>query len=190
MFCLLTVEFRKDCIFEKLFGRMIKDNYELVTVPVLKGAPFFHLTATVGKRGVDFKRVIFETGRCAEKLLIDGDVALPKMKGIGEFNSDLLYKKLLDNSVKFLLDKLGEKAEYDKVQSTIFYEDNSIKLGADRNDFDLSESYMLLKPNSIEKYQFAAALYELCGVFSIGDTRFNTALVNGEKKRLQTINFS
>ena len=190
MFCVLTVKHRNDTIFERAFGWLIKDDYELVTVPVLGGAPFYHLTATVSKKGVDFERVIFEVGRCAQRLVVDGDIKLYQTRGIGEFNSDLLYKKLLHNTAEYILPKIPKDAVFDEENGIITYCGNKIKIGEDKNDFNLPEQYNVLKPQRIEKYKFAAALYELCGVFSIGKCRFNSVSVNGEKKNTESVYFS
>lgn len=189
MLCVLSVKYRKNNLFERLFGKFLRDKYELTTVPVLKGAPFFNLTATVGKRGVDFERIIFEVGRCAENLLIDGEENIPKIKGIGEFKSDLLYNMLKDNTFELLKEKIGDIEFSDKENGIIVYNGNTIKIGDDRNDFNLPDVYLSIKPEKVEKYRFAAALYELCGVFSLGSTHFNSVLVNGEKKSLENYDF-
>ena len=190
MFCVLTVKRRNDTVFERLFGCLIKDDYELVTVPVLSGAPFYHLTATVGKKGVDYERVIFEVGRCAQRLVVGEDIQLPQTRGIGEFNSDLLYKKLIHNTGDYILSKIPKDAVFNEENGIITYCGNEIMIGEDKNDFSLSEQYNVLKPRGIEKYKFAAALYELCGVFSIGDCYFNSVIVNGEKKNTESVYFS
>lgn len=184
MFCVLTVNSRKNSAWERLFGRLIKDGYSLVTVPVIGGAPFYHLSVTVGKNGVDFERVIFEVGRCAQRLVVDENIKLPEIRGIGEFNSDLLYKILVKNTASYILEKLGEDADFIEEKGIILYGENTVQIGTDRNDFNLPEMYCSLKPKGIEKYKFAAALYELCGVFSIGECRFNSITVNGEKKSI------
>lgn len=191
MFCVLTENVRENNISEKLFGRVKKDSYNLLTVPVLHGAPFYHLKVTTGNRkGIDFERVIFEVGRCAQRLLVSDDVILPNIKGIGRFNSDLLYKKLLDNTAELLIKQIGDKALYDEENGIITYRENVIEIGKDRNDFNLAEHYSSLKPEKIEKYIFAAALYELCGVFAIGECRFDFVTVNGEKKNVRNVYFA
>lgn len=190
MFCVLTVKQRNDTEFERLFGNFIKDSYSVLTVPVPHGAPFYHLTATVGKRGVDFERVIYETGRCAQRLLINDSVKLPQIRGIGEYNSDLLCKLLISNTADVLMKEIGEKAVFDEKNGIITYCGNTVEICRDRNDFNYPKMYYSLKPDSIEKYKFAAALYELCGVFSIGGCCFNSVLVNGEKKSISDIYFS
>lgn len=190
MFCVLSVKQRENSIGERIFGGLIKDDYSLLTVPVPHGAPFFHLTATVGKKGVDFERVIYETGRCAQRLLVSNSVALPNICGIGEYNSDLLYDRLRLNTADFLMEKLGEKAVFDRKNGIIIYGKNIIEIGRNRNDFEYSEMYSSLKPDTIEKYKFAAALYELCGVFSIGESHFNEVLLNGEKMDTENVYFS
>lgn len=184
MFCVLTVKHRDYTAIEKIFGNLIKDDYALLTVPVLSGAPFYHLIATVGKNGPNFERVIFEVGRCAQRLVVDEDVKLPDVWGIGEFNSDLLYKKLIHNTADYLLKSIGKDAVFDEEHRIISYCGKTIELGKDKCDFNLPEQYCSLKPEGIEKYKFAAALYELCGVFSIGECRFNSVTVNGEKKSI------
>lgn len=190
MFCVLTVNIRENNISEKLFGNLKKDSYTLLTVPVLHGAPFYHLTVNTGKKGIDFERVVFEVGRCAQRLLLSDEIKLPEIRGIGRFNSDLLYNKLIDNTADFLLKQIGNEAKFDRTNGIITYRENVIEIGKDRNDFDLSEQYCVLKPREIEKYTFAAALYELCGVFEVGERRFNFVTVNGEKKSIGSVYFA
>lgn len=190
MFCVLTVKRREDNISEKLLGKLKKDSYTLLTVPVLHGAPFYHLTVNTGKKGIDFERVIFEVGRCAQRLLVSDNIILPEIKGIGRFNSDLLYKKLLANTAAFILQQIGDKALYDEKNGIITYRENVIEIGKDRNDFNLAEHYSSLKPSEIEQYIFAAALYELCGVFAIGECRFDFVTLNGEKKSVGNVYFA
>lgn len=184
MFCVLTVKQRRDSVKERLFGNFTKDAYSLVTVPVIGGAPFYHLSATVGKKGIDPERVIFEVGRCAERLLVEENVKLPKYKGIGEYDSDLLYRKMMNNTAKFIFGEIEDGAEYIEEKGVITYKGNTLEIGRDRNDFDFSGQYSSLKPQGIEKYKFAAALYELCGVFAFGECRFNSVILNGEKKSI------
>ncbi len=53
-----------------------------------------------------------------------------------------------------------------------------------------SEIYKKLIPNGVEEYSFYSALYELCGVFSLGECIFEVVTVNNEKKHIDTITFS
>lgn len=190
MFCVLSVKKRENNITERLFGRFIKDAYLLLTVPVPHGAPFYHLTVTAGKNGVDFERVVFEVGRCAQRLVINDGIKLPNMAGVGAFKSDLLYKKLVNNTAERLLKNIGEDAVFDEKNGIITYCGNTVKIGSDRNDFYCPKQYYSLKPEDIEKYKFAAALYEFCGVFSIGDCCFGNVIFNGEKKNIGNVYFS
>lgn len=48
-------------------------------------------------------------------------------------------------------------------------------------DFSVPEIYEKLLPDNTDKYTFYAALYELCGVFSLGECIFETITVNNEK---------
>lgn len=184
MFCVLTVKQRRDSVKERLFGSFIKDEYSLITVPVISGAPFYHLNAAVGKKGIDPERVIFEVGRCAGKLLVEENVKLPEFKGIGEYDSDLLYRKMMSNTAEYILGQIEDGAEYIEKKGVITYNGNTLEIGKDRNAFDFPKQYCTLKPQGIEKYKFAAALYELCGVFSLGECRFNSVVLNGEKKSI------
>ena len=60
----------------------------------------------------------------------------------------------------------------------------------DRCDFVVPEIYNYLKPNSINKYEFYSALYELCGVFVLAEGVFDSVNINNEKKRLTDAHFS
>lgn len=184
MFCVLTVKQRENSLKERLFGNFIKDDYSLVTVPVMGGAPFYHLNAAVGKKGIDPERVIFEVGRCAQRLLTEDNIKLPEFKGIGEYDSDLLYRKMMSNTAEYILGQIEDGAGYIEEKGVIIYNGNTLEIGKDRNAFDFPKQYYTLKPQGIEKYKFAAALYELCGVFSLGGCRFNSVIMNGEKKSI------
>lgn len=184
MFCVLTVKQRRDSAKERLFENFIKDDYSLITVPVIGGAPFYHLNATVGRKGIDPERLIFEVGRCARRLIVEENIKLPNYKGIGEYDSDLLYRKMISNTAEYFLGQIEDGAEYIEEKGVITYNGNTLEIGKDRNAFDFPKQYCSLKPQEIEKYKFAAALYELCGVFSLGECRFNSVIVNGEKKSI------
>ena len=96
---------------------------------------------------------------------------------------------LKDNTFELLKEKIGDIEFSDKENGIIIYNGNTIKIGDDRNDFNLPDVYLSIKPEKVEKYRFAAALYELCGVFSLGSNHFNSVLVNGEKKSLENCDF-
>lgn len=98
MFCLLKTEYRKNTVIEKIFGKFIKDRYEMHTVPVFKGAPFYVLNATVGKNGVDWDEVLYYSGKCAGRLIVDENTKVPKQKGIGVYNGKVLYDIILRNT--------------------------------------------------------------------------------------------
>lgn len=98
MFCVLSVESREKNLFNFLFGRFVKDNYELATVPVLKGAPFYMLKARVGAKGLSGDKIIQCVGKCAAKLITTPNTVLPSEDGIGRFKSELLYNKMMDNT--------------------------------------------------------------------------------------------
>ncbi len=57
-------------------------------------------------------------------------------------------------------------------------------------DFVVPSVYENLLPRGVRKYDFYSALYELCGVFSIGEGIFNTITVNNEKKNVHEVHFS
>ncbi len=57
-------------------------------------------------------------------------------------------------------------------------------------DFKVPDIYENLLPEKVERYNFFSALYELCGVFSLGECVFDTINVNNEKKSIQDIHFS
>ncbi len=53
-----------------------------------------------------------------------------------------------------------------------------------------NEIYKKLIPEGVNEYDFYSALYELCGVFSLGECIFETITVNNEKKHIDTVTFS
>lgn len=48
--------------------------------------------------------------------------------------------------------------------------------------------YKSILPEGVNEYDFYSALYELCGVFSLGECIFETVTVNNEKKLVKTLN--
>ncbi|MCH5191439.1 MAG: hypothetical protein J1F23_04675 [Oscillospiraceae bacterium] len=255
MFCILNINKRDNTLFERLFGRWIGDTYSLETVPVFKGAPYYILNVTVGKRGVDWDRIVGTAGKCAKRLLITNSVEFPERSDVGMFKSRVLYGKMmkntflriLDNNISHknlksicLIDKKGAYADFalslaeyalkltvitdekeiykntcteimeryglcPSVQSSPCYAE--IKIDADRDimtvktekrfinisngeDFSVPDIYAELLPEELNKYDFYSALYELCGVFRISETSFDTVDANGEKKRADTVQFA
>ncbi len=253
MFCVLSVKERNKTLFERLFGRFLVDEYSVKTVPVFKGAPFFSLNITTGKREINWENVIFSVGKCAARLLLNGDIQLPDDMNIAVFKSQLLYSKMMENTFIHIFennkkelypisitDENADHTEFVKQISlyassmSIFtlnkekyieiceeitdetgmcpilknaFEDAYIKInsnnltmtiqGENENvnissgvDFTVEQIYKNLLPDFVNKYDFYSALYELCGVFSIGESIFDTIMVNNEKKRVQDIHFS
>lgn len=112
MFCVVNISERKGTIKEKLFWRFIKDEYELKTIPVFKGAPFYRLDITVGKRGVDWEYVSYCTGKCAERLIVSETVNIPDNFRLGKYNKKTLYGKMMQNTFVYVLKQqktIGEK---------------------------------------------------------------------------------
>ncbi len=87
------------------------------------------------------------------------------------------------------------------------FDDAKIKIALDRNimSIDLKnqflnicdaenlvvdDMYKKLLPDGVDEKDFYSALYELCGVFSLGDCIFETVCVNNEKKLTDSITFS
>lgn len=243
MFCVLNIEKRPDTLREKLFGRFIKDQYDARMIPVFKGAPFYILNVTVGKRGVDWDKIIYCAGKCARRLVLTNNFKLPQRDDIAEFKSNMLYRKMMENTFAYILKKLNtkksvtlidtdgksadllykiapfaatltviteSKKDYEFVCDDIqektglctavqsSYAEADVKIDVNRSvmtvtnekscinvtegcDFTVPEIYDKLLPENTDKYTFYAALYELCGVFSLGECIFETITVNNEK---------
>lgn len=98
MFCLLKISERRDNLKEKIFGKFIRDTYELKTIPVFKGAPFYKLEVTMGKRGIDWQQVTYFIGKCANRLLLDETINIDGVKDIGRYKNKILYEKMMKNT--------------------------------------------------------------------------------------------
>lgn len=98
MFCLLKINERRNNLKEKIFSRFIKDTYELKTIPVFKGAPFYKLEVTTGKRGIDWQQVRYFIGKCANRLLLDESINIDDVKDIGRYKNKVLYEKIMKNT--------------------------------------------------------------------------------------------
>lgn len=103
MFCLLKISERRDSFKERIFGKFIRDIYELKTIPVFKGAPFYKLEITVGKRGVDWQEVTYFVGKCANRLLLDEQINIENISGVGRYNNKILYEKTMKNTFAEIL---------------------------------------------------------------------------------------
>ncbi len=254
MFCVLKINRRNQTLFEKLFGSFIKDEYNLSTIPVFKGAPFYLLDVYVGKKGIDWEKVLLCVGKCSSRLVVNGKIEIPDNMNIGIYKSEKLYDKIIKNTfldiIKNNTDKrnllnisifdeqgrytefteklslcsssitiaTGNKEKYldvcDKIQEntgmcpvlTNDFEDKDVKINTDTNimtirkhelinissgeNFSVPSIYENLLPNGVSEYDFYSALYELCGVFSLGECVFDNLMVNNEKKSREDIHFS
>ena len=54
----------------------------------------------------------------------------------------------------------------------------------------VTDIYKKLLPEGINEYDFFSALFELCGVFSLGECIFENVMVNNEKKPIKDIQFT
>lgn len=253
MFCVLSVTERNKTFFEKIFGRLFTDDYSVRTIPVYKGAPFFVLDITTGKKEIDWENVVFAVGKCASRLILNNNIEIPENMNVGVFRSQVLYEKLMKNTMLHIFennkdklysvsvkDKNAENREFvkqlskyalsmsiytnDKEKYSEIYEnitdetgmcpvlsndfcDAEIKINTDTLvmtichsngninisegvEFSVPEIYEKLLPEGISRYDFYSALYELCGVFSIGESIFDTIIANNEKKAIDDIHFS
>lgn len=75
------------------------------------------------------------------------------------------------------------KIDISRLVMTIIGEKNCVNITAG-SDFTVPEIYEKLLPPNTDKYTFYSALYELCGVFSLGECFFETITVNNEKIKL------
>lgn len=243
MFCVLNVEKRPNTLREKLFGKFIKDEYNAKLVPVFKAAPFYTFNVKVGKRGVDWEKIIYIAGKCSRRLVLTNNTLLPPRNDMSQFQSDLLYREIMCNTFAeilkksnaqksvLIIDNNGESANFlykiapfastltvvtnakekynrvcDNIQQncglcTVLQsvpDEAQVKIDINRSamtitgekdcvnitqgcDFTVPEIYEKLLPANTDKYTFYAALYELCGVFSLGECIFETITVNNEK---------
>lgn len=246
MFCVLNINKRPDTLREKLFGSFIKDEYNAKMVPVFKGAPFYMFNVTVGKKGVEWNRIIYTAGKCARRLVLTNNSQMPQRNDVSEFKSDMLYQKIMENTFAHILKILNSqksiavidndgksadllykiapfaatltvitesKKDYELVCDDIqdktglciavqsVFAEAEVKIDTNRSvmtvsnekscinitsgcDFTVPEIYEKLLPENTDKYTFYSALYELCGVFALGECIFETITVNNEKINL------
>lgn len=249
MFCVLNIKKRPDTLREKLFGSFIKDEYNAKMVPVFKGAPFYIFNVTVGKRGVDWEKIIYTVGKCAHRLVLTNNTVLASGNDMAEFKGNLLYQKIMENTFVEILKKMDDKKsiaviDFDGESAKFLYKlaplastltvvtnakekynricdniqqncglctvlqassaDADVKIDTSRSvmtisgekscinvtagcDFTVPEIYEKLLPENTDKYTFYSALYELCGVFTLGDCIFERITVNNEKITLSEL---
>lgn len=255
MFCVLEINERKNTLKERLFGKYIKDEYNIKTVNVFKGAPFYIIEAEIGRgKAIDWQKITFLAGKCANRILCDRS-KLPESENLRAFQSDMLYKKAMINTFLHILnnsnfsvnnktvnvfDSKGEndrfvydiakfaskltvvtdnKKKYEDVCEKILEDTGlcvtvqsspsecEIAVNCDTSEMKIKTEYEIIKigngknlngdmqyaellPTGIDEYDFYSALYELCGVFSLGNCIFTSVDVNREKKSTDCIRFS
>lgn len=255
MFTVLNISKRKNNVFEKVFGCFIKDEYDVKTVGIYKGAPFYQLNVRVGNRGVDCQKILDCVGKCSRRMITNDFDLLPETDDFGLFKSNKLYNKMMQNTFLEILGAndinkcplpiclVDEKAtntgfaerlcdycstlaimttkkdkykvvceeitentglcpifknesngegiiiDLDNNVMEISYENEKMTIN-NGEDFTVPEIYNYLKPESINKYDFYSALYELCGVFSLAEGIFETINMNNEKKSVTDVHFS
>ena len=104
MFCVLELNYRKQTLFEKVFGNFFKDEYILSTIPVFKGAPFYLLQVCIGKRGIDWERVVMNVGKCASRLVVNSETEIPPNMNVGIYKSGKLYDKMMKTTFLHILE--------------------------------------------------------------------------------------
>lgn len=109
MFTVLNITKRNKNIFEKLFGCFMKDEYNVRTVGVYKGAPFYELNVFIGKKRVDAQRILDCVGKCSRRLVTNDFDLLPQNDDFGLFKSNKLYCKMIQNTFVQILNNNGLK---------------------------------------------------------------------------------
>lgn len=98
MFTVLNISKRNNNIFEKLFGCFIRDEYDVKTVGIYKGAPFYQLNVRVGNRGVNCQKILDCVGKCSKRMITNDFDLLPETDDFGLFKSNKLYNKMMQNT--------------------------------------------------------------------------------------------
>ncbi|MBR5203104.1 MAG: hypothetical protein IKW45_07550 [Clostridia bacterium] len=88
--------------------------------------------------------------------------------------------------------------EFDNAKLKIDASKNIMSINNETDFFNISngenivvdEIYKKLLVEGVNEYDFYSALYELCGVFSLGDSVFENVIVNNEKKLVKDIQFA
>lgn len=254
MFCILNTEKKKLTLLEKVFRFLAQDDYAIKTIPVFKGAPFYVLNVSFCEN-VDWDRVVENTGKCSQRLILNNNIEIPQNKGIGVYKSNLLYNKVFQNTALQIIKNNKRKKElyhiavYDKnadftdftIRLSAFsskltvvtenkdkymnlcdeilektglcisllsdFDNAKIKIDTLRNVMSIDANnqfinvingenilvddiYKKLLPENINEQDFYSALYELCGVFSLGECIFENVTVNNEKKLVKDIHFA
>lgn len=81
------------------------------------------------------------------------------------------------------------KINTDKIVMSVNAKNQFINVTCGENMI-VNDIYKKLLPEGVDGYTFYSALYELCGVFSLGECIFETVTVNSEKKHIDAVTFS
>ena len=93
--------------------------------------------------------------------------------------------------ISMLSDFDNAKIKIDTVRNVMSIDTNNQFLNITNGEnIIVDDIYKKLLPQNVNEQDFYSALYELCGVFSLGECIFENVMVNNEKKRTDTVTFS
>ena len=105
-----------------------------------------------------------------------------------------LCDEILENTglcISLLSDFDNAKIKIDTQRNIMSIDTNTEFLNISKGEnIVVDDIYKKLLLQGIDEYNFYSALYELCGVFSLGECIFENVMVNNEKKLIKDIQFA
>ena len=171
--------FKSDILYNKVFHntvlQIIKNNK--------RKKDLFHIA--VCDKNADFIDFTTRLSMCSSKLTV---VTENKEKYMNLCDTILEKTGLC---ISLLSDFDNAKIKIDTVRNVMSIDTNNQFLNITNGEnIIVDDIYKKLLPQNVNEQDFYSALYELCGVFSLGECIFENVMVNNEKKRTDTVTFS
>ncbi len=171
--------FKSDLLYNKVFQntalQIIKNNK--------RKKDLYHIA--IYDKNADFTDFTTRLSMCSSKLTV---VTENKEKYM-DLCDDILEKTGL--CISLLSDFDNAKIKIDTVRNIMSIDTTNDFLNISNGENLLANDvYRKLTPKGINEYDFYSALYELCGVFSLGECIFENVMVNNEKKLVKDIHFA
>ena len=171
--------FKSDTLYNKIFHNTVLQ----IIMNNKRKKDLYHIA--VYDKNADFIDFATRLSRHSSKLTV---VTENKEKYMS-LCDDILEKTGL--CISLLSDFDNAKIKIDMGRNVMSIDTNNQFLNITNGEnITVDDIYKKLLPQNVNEYDFYSALYELCGVFSLGECIFESVMVNNEKKLVKDIHFA
>lgn len=171
--------FKSDILYNKVFHNTI---LQIIKNNKCK-KDLYHIA--VYDKNADFTEFTTRLSMCSSKLTV---VTENKEKYMNLCDTILEKTGLC---ISLLSDFDNAKIKIDTTRNVMSIDTNNQFLNITNGEnIIVDDIYKKILPQNVNEQDFYSALYELCGVFSLGECIFENVMVNNEKKRTDTVTFS